>query len=116
GVRLRVGERGARRLLHHVAELAGEDQPALAGRDRGLDEEDVAAHRRVVHAGRDAHEVVVGLGLRREALGAEVLLEAALGDPHALGLALGYAPRGLARQRADEALEVADARLARVRG
>ena len=75
----RVGQRGARRLLHHVAELAGEDQrdvaPAAPARrprrrdavqpaDRRLDEHDVAAHRRVVHAGRDADLVLLGRLLR----------------------------------------------------
>ena len=38
-----VGERDARRLLHDVAELAGEHQPAVARHRRGLDEEHVAA-------------------------------------------------------------------------
>ncbi len=39
-------QRGLRALAHHLAELAGQDQPAAAGRARRLDEQDVAAHRR----------------------------------------------------------------------
>src|SRR5690606_11795829 len=70
----------------------------------------------VVHAGGDADEVLLGFGLGREALRAQVLLEAALGEAHALGLAFRDAARGLAAQRADETLEVAHARFARVRG
>jgi hypothetical protein len=75
-VRRRVRQRGARRLLHHVAELAGEDERHVAlaahlhllvvsracapcSADRRLDEHDVAAHRRVVHAGRDADLVLL---------------------------------------------------------
>ena len=40
------------RLLHHVAELAGEDQLAAPGRARRLDEQDVAADRRPRETGR----------------------------------------------------------------
>src|SRR5215218_4619137 len=43
GVPAHVGERDARGLLHHVAELAGEHQVLLALHARRLDEEDVAA-------------------------------------------------------------------------
>ena len=55
---LRVGaeprERRARRLLHHVAELAGQRQRAAALHPRRLDEEHVAAGRRPGEADRDA--------------------------------------------------------------
>ncbi len=60
GVRPGVGPGRAGGLLHHVAELAGEHQLALALHGRGLDEHDVAAGRGVVHAGRDADLVVPG--------------------------------------------------------
>jgi hypothetical protein len=36
-------EGDSRRLLHHVAELAGQDERLLAFHGRGLDEQDVAA-------------------------------------------------------------------------
>src|SRR5881628_1192122 len=44
-VRAHPGERRLRRLLHDVAELAGQCQRALALHPRRLDEEDVAARR-----------------------------------------------------------------------
>ena len=54
---LRVGahprERCLRRLLHHLAELAGDRQLALAGVRLRLDEEDVAAGSGVREPGRD---------------------------------------------------------------
>ena len=54
GVRAHPRERRLRRLLHHLAELPGDRQLALA-RVRGrLDEEHVAAGRRVREPGRDA--------------------------------------------------------------
>ena len=51
-----VGERDPRRLLHHVAELAGQDQRvlALAGHPHRLDEQHVAAGAGHRQAGRDA--------------------------------------------------------------
>ena len=47
-------ERRLRRLLHHVAELAGEHQAPLARHARRLDEQDVAAGRRPGEAGGHA--------------------------------------------------------------
>jgi hypothetical protein len=57
-VTLDVGQRNPRRLLHHVAELAGQDHPALAGHGRGLDEQHVAADAGHRQAGRDAGTAV----------------------------------------------------------
>ena len=54
GARLDERQRRLRALLHHVAELPGEDQLAAAGHARRLDEEDVAAHRRPREARRHA--------------------------------------------------------------
>ena len=51
---LTMRERGLRAFLHHVAELAGQDQPPAAGNARRLDEQDVAADRRPGKPGRDA--------------------------------------------------------------
>jgi hypothetical protein len=51
---LHEAERRLRAFLHDVAELAGEDQLAVAGRARGLDEQDVAADRRPGEAGGHA--------------------------------------------------------------
>src|SRR4029077_5040824 len=64
GAVLDDGERGLRAFLHHVAELAGEDQPAGAGNPGGFDEQDIAADRRpgktgghAGHAGPHRHFV-----------------------------------------------------------
>ena len=54
GAVLDDAERGLRAFLHHVAELAGEDQPAAARHARRLDEQDVAADRRPGEPGRHA--------------------------------------------------------------
>ena len=43
GVRAHPRHRRPHRLLHHVAERAGQDEPAGAGHPAGLDEHDVAA-------------------------------------------------------------------------
>ena len=115
-VRAGVGPRRARRFLHHVAQLAGEHQLALAAHGGRLDEHDVAAHRRVVHAGRDADLV----GARR------LLRDARFGRPSRsshhrrrrpsspLDFLRGDLARHLARQLADLALQLAHARLAGV--
>ncbi len=111
-----VGPRRAGRLLHHVAELAGEHQLALALHHAGLDEHDVAAHRRVVHAGGDADRVL-GAGALGVHLGAAQQavhhLRRDAGRFHFLGRDL---PRDLAGQLADLTLELADAGLAGVPG
>ena len=69
--RLHERQRRLRALLHHVAELAGEDQLAAAGHARRLDEQDVAADRRPGEAGRHARharahrDLVLELARRR---------------------------------------------------
>ena len=109
------GQRGLRGLLHHVAELAGDRQPALAGHRGRLDEEHVAADRRPRQAGRHARLARAPARLRLEARAPEQLAHARRGHGDlALVLALGDAPRDLAADRADLALEAAHAGLARV--
>src|ERR1700687_4075833 len=46
GTGLYQGQRRLRALLHDVAELAGEDEPAAPRHTRRLDEQDIAAGRR----------------------------------------------------------------------
>ncbi len=53
-VRAEPRQRDARRLLHHVAELAGQRQLAGAGHARRFDEQHVAADRRPRQPDRDA--------------------------------------------------------------
>ena len=112
-----VAEGRARGLLHDLLDLAGEDE--LLGlraliHDRRLDGQHVAtglAHR---YAG-DRSDLVLFLGQAEvEALGAEVGRELGRVDRDALGLVLGDLPRDLPADRADLALEVPDAGLARV--
>ena len=73
GLRPHPAERRLRRLLHHVAKLAGERQRALAWHQRGLGHEDLAADLRPGEARGDADLVrLFHLG-RTEARYAEVL-------------------------------------------
>ena len=51
-------------LLHHVAELAGEDELALARHELHLDAQGLAAHLRPGEAGGDAHLVLLFLARR----------------------------------------------------
>ena len=114
--RLDQRQRGLRALLHHVAELAGQDQPAVAGHARGLDEQDVAADRRPGEAGRDAGHAGahrhLGLELARRRgsprRSAASIAHAASASPSAMRTAAWRS------SVADLALEVAHAGLARV--
>ena len=96
-VRTNPRERDLRRLLHHVAELAGEDEPALAVHVRRLDEEHVAAGAGHGKAGRDTgHGGPLG-GLLPEALAAEGLAHQRLVDrDRRISFAGGDPGRGLA--------------------
>ena len=76
GARAHQAERGGRGFLHHVADLAGERDVALAGHARGLDEEDLAADRRVGQPGRDAGHAGALRQLRLEPRRAERLADA----------------------------------------
>ena len=117
GVGADVGERDLRRLLHHVTQLAGEGELAVAGRVGGLDEEDVAAG-----AGHGEPGGHAGHG---GALG-NLVVELRLAEQltHLRGvdvqrwrqLAGGDAGGHLAGHLAELALEVAHARLAGVVG
>ncbi len=114
--RVRPGEgpRRARRFLHHVAELSGQNQLALAAHERRLDEHDVAAGRRVVHAGRDADLVLAGHLLGMHARAAEQRPHVLAAHRLALDLAGRDPARDLARELAELALELPDAGLPRV--
>src|SRR5436190_165462 len=115
GLRADVAHRRLRRLLHDVAELAGQGQLALAGHQRRLDGQDLAADFRPGQARGDA-DLVLLLGQRlAEARHAEVLGDLGRRDLHAERLALDDdLARHLAADRRDLALEVPDARFAGV--
>ena len=72
-VRARPRERGLRRFLHHLAELAGDLQPSLARERRRLDEQDVAADGGVGEPCRDARIGRSLAGLAGEAARAQPL-------------------------------------------
>ena len=73
GLRAHVAHRRLRRLLHHVAELAGERQVPLARHQRRFRDQDLAADLGPRQPGRDA-DLVGLLGHRvAEARHAEVL-------------------------------------------
>src|SRR4051794_24769481 len=123
GVRLDPGQRRLRRLLHDVAELAGEQQLAAARRRAGLDEQHVAADRRPRqarrHAGRGGPPACLGVHARAaEQLAHHVGRHRRLGRlERAVGrLRLGDLAGDLAADRPDLALQRAHARLARVVG
>ena len=131
GTRAHHRERGRRRFLHHVAKLAGQDQLALAGHQRGLDLQQVAADLGPGQAG-DQADFVLFLGAAIvEAAHAQVLVQVPRRDLHHRGLRLargGLLGRLLHRLRTaqrdlldhlaaylgDLALQVAHAGFARV--
>src|SRR5690606_27674305 len=80
-VRLDQTDRRLRALLHHVAELAREDEMPLSWHARRLDEEDVAAERRPRHPRRHAREARPQRGLVLELRRAEDPPELVLADP-----------------------------------
>ena len=108
-------ERRLRRLLHHLAELAGDRQLALAGVRLRLDEEDVAAGRGVREARRDAGVGSALAHLAREAArcratsGRAARRRGAFRSSPSRDLA-----RGLSAEIGDATLEPAHTRLARV--
>ena len=117
-VRANVADRRARRLLHDVAQLAGEDQVVMARRQQArLDEQDVAASLGPRDTGRDARPRHAERDFAMEPRRAEVVGQ--IGGVHGRPLSRrsgGDARRDLARDRANLPLQAPDARLARVVG
>ena len=109
-----VGERGLRRLLHDVAELARQDELALALEHGDFSRQDRTADFGPGHARRDA-DLRLLLRLRLQELhAAEEVRQVAARHADGRLFALDDLARGLAADLADEALELAHARLARV--
>ena len=110
-------DRDLRGLLHHVAELTREDELVAVLVGRRLDEEDVATRRRRGEAGRHAGHCGPLRGLAKHLLAAERVAHGGLVDlDGGLDLLRRDLRRGLAQDRPELALELADARLARVLG
>ena len=114
GVGLDVGQGRGGRLLHHLAELAGEHQPALALHARGLDEQDLAAHRRPGKPGGQSRPPAARLGLREEPLRTKEVVEFVRRDHGLAGLAAGDARGRAAAEGGEFPLQVAHPGLAGV--
>ena len=115
GARAHVRERGARGLLHDVAELAGQDEVPLAAHERRLDVEDVAARLRPGESGREADLGLLALLAQAELRLAEERREVVGRDRHGrLDVLADDLAGDLPADGRDLALEAADARLARV--
>src|SRR3954452_6105844 len=101
GVAADPRERRLRRLLHHLAELARDLQPALARVGGRLDEEHVAADLCDREPGRDAGVSRSLAWVAGEAARAECLSDGGLADVHVLDLAAGDPGRRLAHHVPD---------------
>ena len=94
GVPADVGQRRLGRLAHHVAELAGDRQLALAGHGARLDEQHLAADRGPGEAGGDARHLRAARALGEEAPLAEQLARPLGGDPRPCPRPCPRRPRG----------------------
>ncbi len=114
GLGLHQAQRRLHALAHYLAELAGEDQPAAAGGLGGLDEQDVAAHRRPGQAGGHARHRRAHGHFVLEAQRAQHRLDVVDPDPDLRLVALGDLHGGVAEGAADLPLQPADPGLAGV--
>src|SRR4029077_3910851 len=112
--RLDQAERCLRALLHHVAELAGQDQPAAAGNARAFDEEDFPANRRPGEAGGDAGHGCAHGDFTFEAARSDQRRQILGVDLHSIDFAFGDLHRGLLADGTNLTFEVAYAGLPRV--
>ena len=103
-----------RRLLHDVAQLAGQHQLAPAGHHAGFDEQHLATRRGVRQARRHADLILACGHLLLKAWRPEHFGDAAVGNRDGFGFAHDDRPRRLARDGRDLALQVADTGLARI--
>src|SRR5882724_10063194 len=115
GAGAHVAHRCLRRLLHHLAQAAGDEQLPLAGHHLHLGGEQLAAHVGPRQPGRDADLVLdfrLSVAVARRA---EVRVQALRGHPDAgVAVLLHHLDRDLSTHTGDLALEVPDTRLLRV--
>ena len=112
-----VGQGDLCRLLHHVAELTGQGETGLAVHGRGLDEQHVATCTGHGQTSRHARDRGPDRRLLEVALAPERIAHCIEVDDHGCGCRAGRdLRRGLAQQRPEVTLELADSRLARVLG
>ena len=112
GVRPQVALGRLGRLLHDVADLPGDDQPAPAGQQRGLDVEHLSAGLGPGQPGGHAGRQVLAHLLGQEGRRAEVIGQRLGGDRHRRRVALGEAQRHFAGDASDAALKLPQPRLA----
>src|SRR5216684_1002025 len=114
-IRARPGQCRGHRFLHHFAEMPGHGELLAAAHARGLDEDDVASHRRPDQSDGNAGPLDAFLDflLRAELRHAQELANHFRCHHHLFHLAFGDAPRLFARDRRDLALQVAHTRFPR---
>ncbi len=108
------GQRGLGRLLHHLTQVPGQDQLALALHPRGLDEEDRPAERRPGQPGGHAGDVRAFRHLGPVLHRAEDVEQALLADQVGYGLIAGHCHRDAAAGGGELPLQVSDPGLAGV--
>ena len=113
-LRLHQRQRGLCALFHHVAELAGQDQASAAGDAHGLDEQDVAAHRRPSQARGHPRLAAAQRDLVFGCCRAQQRFQRVLFDPHLGRRAFCDLQCDAAHHAADLALELAHTGLAGV--
>src|SRR6266851_5211199 len=109
-----IRQRSLGRLFHHLAELPGEQQIALAGHHARLDEQDLAPRRRICQTGGDADLVSAGDDLLLKARRSELFGHGAMGHRHRRRVAHHDRSGRFARNGRDLALQVAHAGFAGV--
>ena len=113
-MRPNVALRGARRLLHHFAQLAGQSHAAAVGQQRCLDVKDLAAGFGPCQTGGHAGGKLPARLLARKAPRPKPIDHVIGTDGDGLRMTFGMAHRNFARDPADGAFELAHAGLARV--
>src|SRR6202007_1993245 len=110
------GQRRSHGFLHDLAEMAGHGELLATTHAAGFDEDDVAAHGSPNESNGDARflDAFLYFLFRAEFQHAKEFAHHFRSDHHLLGLAFGHAPRLLADQGRDFALEVPHARFTRV--
>src|SRR5690606_24532437 len=117
GSRSGVGERGVRRLLHHVASPAGDPDTTVPRHGRHLDGDDLAADLRRAEPDREPDLAATEIRLESKPPGTEELLDPLLVDVDGavrIGLAAHDHRCHLAEQLAHGAVETANTCLASV--
>ncbi len=101
-------------LLHHIAQLPGQDQPSPAGTAAGLDEQDIPAYRRPGEPGGNAGYRSMLRHVRIEAARPQDSGNRVHVDKHLAGRALRHPHGDVAEDRPDLPLQVSHPRLPRV--